>query len=568
MGGSDIRTSASISLNTKTTAYQSYLRQLLAAAGGPGAPASRGGGLDGRTAVRCLCGLLEALPHFNYRSDLLSALVPRLGSADTSVAACVRGCVEALLREGRHPEAVLEAVQLLADHIKSSSCRAPPWTLDALAALRFDEGMAARLRAERDVAAGKPATQKDRNRAWIEQRRKLRDDAKRGARAAPTAEAEPGEGGLDERSLRDLDVAPDTAALAVLQTRTLEALCEIYFRVLKAAVAAPGPAEAPLLGAALAGVARVAPLIDFDVVADILRLLTALLAGGGLAAHARARCVLASCDVLSGHGGALLVDTRDLHRHTYSLALHPPSLCPSQDWAEPGGGGGAGLWARCLGALLLSRSHRQVDTPRLAAFAKRLAAVALVAEPGEACAALGVVRELLARHPRLRRLLENEPGAPTAHAPDAPEPEAANALSACLWELALAAGGAHPAVAALAHHIAAMPVDAAPLPPPTGLATPEELAATYGTRAGRIVPTVPPRSARAPHRAVGSGGGARARALVADLLQEPRAVWPDAEGAKFLRDGVAYEANARARMEARTLAGQVAAWRRFAGGGG
>lgn len=34
------------------------------------------------TALRCLCGLLEAVPHFNYRESILSAVVPRMGSDD------------------------------------------------------------------------------------------------------------------------------------------------------------------------------------------------------------------------------------------------------------------------------------------------------------------------------------------------------------------------------------------------------------------------------------------------------------------------------------------------------
>ena len=44
----------------------------------------------------------------------------------------------------------------------------------------------------------------------------------------------------------------------------------------------------------------------------------------------------------------------------------------------------------------------------MAAFAKRLAGTALMAEAGEAVGALGVTRQLLASYPRTRCLLENE----------------------------------------------------------------------------------------------------------------------------------------------------------------
>lgn len=81
--------------------------------------------------------------------------------------------------------------------------------------------------------------------------------------------------------------------------------------------------------------------------------------------------------------------------------------------------------------MLLARSHRQVDTERVAAFAKRLSAVRLCracfairacsvlfpvqvafhAETGEAMGALAVVSELLNRYQKLRRLLVRQSGA-------------------------------------------------------------------------------------------------------------------------------------------------------------
>ena len=47
-------------------------------------------------------------------------------------------------------------------------------------------------------------------------------------------------------------------------------MCEIYFRVLKAAEASPAAADRPLLSPTLDGLTRVAHLIDYEVVADIL----------------------------------------------------------------------------------------------------------------------------------------------------------------------------------------------------------------------------------------------------------------------------------------------------------
>jgi len=58
-------------------------------------------------------------------------------------------------------------------------------------------------------------------------------------------------------------------------------VCEIYFRVLKDAAAPEHSSGRPLLGETFAGLARVAHLIDYEVVADILEVRpTAQVTGG------------------------------------------------------------------------------------------------------------------------------------------------------------------------------------------------------------------------------------------------------------------------------------------------
>ena len=105
--------------------------------------------------------------------------------------------------------------------------------------------------------------------------------------------------------------------------------------------------------------------------------------------------------------------------------------------------------------------------------------------------ALAVVNELLHRHQKLRRLLvrpcctglctrrstpatqENESGAAHSYLPDIAEPESACALSSCLWEVSLLQRHVHPSVAALATHVACLPVEDAAPPAPYGSNTVE-----------------------------------------------------------------------------------------------
>jgi len=329
--------------------YQSFLKLLLAAVGEKGG--GKAGGVDCRTAVRCMCSLLRALPNFNYRTDLLRALIPLLGSEDETVAAATCEAVGRVLSDCGG-EAALEAVQLLAEFVKNCECQAPEHTLDVLRSLRFSENLALRLRDDRE--AGKPMTQKQKNRKWIEERRRLRDEAKTSARSGeadkPAAAPE-----ADEHDFREFEAVPDVAALLQLQTKMLEAVCEIYFRVLKAAIVPNGPSGWPLLKPTLAGLARVSYLIDYEVVTDVLEVLRKLLAQGELSNDLQAALLLTACQVLEGQGAGLVaVDFRDFHRHLYRLAACSPSMEASRLWSSAAAAGSVGergqqaskLWVR------------------------------------------------------------------------------------------------------------------------------------------------------------------------------------------------------------------------------
>lgn len=61
-----------------------------------------------------------------------------------------------------------------------------------------------------------------------------------------------------------------------------------------------------------------------------------LLTDASLVPELRARCLLAACEVLSGQGAALAVDTRDFHGHLYRLAELPPSVAAAGGWSGAG----------------------------------------------------------------------------------------------------------------------------------------------------------------------------------------------------------------------------------------
>ncbi|CAI5513175.1 unnamed protein product [Closterium sp. Naga37s-1] len=81
--------------------------------------------------VRAMCGLLRAAPHFNCRSELVRAIIPRMDLADDSISSLCCNTIAELMREdGRHDgEATVEAAELVADFIRQRCCVTRPQEL-------------------------------------------------------------------------------------------------------------------------------------------------------------------------------------------------------------------------------------------------------------------------------------------------------------------------------------------------------------------------------------------------------------------------------------------------------
>ena len=488
--------------------YGNFVRVLVRCGGGKAKTRSqRGkGGPDSATAVRCLSVLLEALPHFNYRTDVLSALVPHLSHVDSAAAEHVAGSIANAIKADMQGDTTLEALHMVAQLVKQNRCCCHPAALSPFLEIRFDEGILAleaqkkqevlsrkqnrKARADEREMIRKARAEKEKKKAEKERMKSFghRDDS--------DSEGEDLETAL-ERDMGEGSGRMDNAAKRKLQSRMLEATFEMYFRVLKNA-AGKNPARngtLPLMTPALVGLGKFTHLISVTFMADLMEVFRQLLAGDVLTTTQKARCLLTACEVLSGHGEALQVDTGEFHRQLYAMLGQPSS--GSAGWGSVGETDGSAeghadrgtLRIRALQRFLGGYSH--VDQGRVAAFAKRLAGAALCAEAGEAVGALGVSRQLLAAYPRTRCLLENERVGTGVFNPTVDDPESAVGLAAVLWDLSLLRMHYHPAVAAAADEVARMPLGGA-VPPALGSHAPAELARLHSTVRGDFRPAIPP----------------------------------------------------------------------------
>jgi nucleolar complex protein 3 len=243
-----------------------------------------------RVAVRCMSGLLTALPHFNYSSDLLRALVARMASRDAEARAAAVAAVGATARAyaagGATSRLALEAVQLVADLVRRRRCVCPPEVVACLLDVRLEAAAAAasdmRGVDERDLSAAElnRRRQKGRMAANAARKQALRDKRKGGkggglpdpasahgedagggrgggrSAAMQRAVREAGEAALVGlgRDLAEGDVhdARGAAEAARVQSRMVEAMFEIFFRVVKHCTAALKASAATAAAAAAA----------------------------------------------------------------------------------------------------------------------------------------------------------------------------------------------------------------------------------------------------------------------------------------------------------------------------
>jgi nucleolar complex protein 3 len=89
--------------------------------------------------VKCLCGILDAVPHFNYISDVLQVLVPNLNSSDEQTRQLATSSLQLLLSRDTHGDVMVEAVQLVADMIRSRKCVCHPDAVRCLLVLDFKD---------------------------------------------------------------------------------------------------------------------------------------------------------------------------------------------------------------------------------------------------------------------------------------------------------------------------------------------------------------------------------------------------------------------------------------------
>ncbi|KAF7057464.1 hypothetical protein CFC21_064729 [Triticum aestivum] len=391
-------------------------------------------------AVRCLCSLLDAAPHFNHRESLLASVVKNLSSSNDVARKLCSEAIRSLFRnEGKHRgEATVEAVRLISASVKLNDCQLHPDVIEVCLSLKFDEDLGKDESKEEKLKPKKNKRYQNRDVTKPSEKKKIKKELLSKARQEVHAD------------LRAVSFTLDPKEKKMIQRETLAALFETYFRILKhsmntsnsrykATSVFPGGSH-PLIAPCLEGLGKFSHLIDLDFMSELIACLKKLSGytdhqgeippDNTLSVSERLQCCIVAFKVWRSNLEALNVDLQDFFVQFYNLILE---YRPDRDRGE--------VLADALKTLLWE--GKQQDMLRAAAFIKRLATFALSFGSAEAIAALITLKHLLQKNTKCRNMLENDAGGGSLSSlvakydPEAKDPYLSGALATVLWELSL-----------------------------------------------------------------------------------------------------------------------------------
>ncbi|OCB84092.1 nucleolar complex-associated protein 3 [Sanghuangporus baumii] len=434
------------------------------------------------TALQCICRLLTDLTHFNFRVNLMTAIVSRLSRKtwDEDSELCLK-TLSSVLRNDAIGQASLEIVRTLNRMIKERRFNVHPNVMFCLLDLRLKSelgGVRASLskadkeKSENAMSKGKVAARRAKGKPTAQPH--LSKKAKKKLKEVKEIEDE----------MREANAEVDREERASLQTETLKLLFALYFRILKS------DRPTPLLPAALQGISRFAHLVNIDFFRDLLQVLrervslvpkseqtkeetVAELKKGSLISdaqgmHQRLHCIVTAFELLSGQGPthardyhlnistdnflcageSLNIDLTDFINHIYALIIPLSSTSGIEEPVagtkfsrgpdlEIRGDTSANMLFRALNLVFFPRfSSAKTPAWRSAAFAKRLLTASLHFPGSTASRTIKFVQSLFAKDPKLEALLSVEDRVTNGvYRPDIDDPQLCNPFATNLWEL-------------------------------------------------------------------------------------------------------------------------------------
>ncbi|XP_032169802.1 nucleolar complex protein 3 homolog isoform X1 [Mustela erminea] len=372
-------------------------------------------------AVRSLCELLVALPHFNFHNNIIVLIVPLMNDVSKSVSEMCCEAVKKLFKQDKLGQASLGVIKVISGFVKGRNYEVRPEMLKTFLCLRIKE-----IEVKKDTEdINKPKkfmTFKEKRKTLSRMQRKWKKAEEK-----------------LERELLEAEASESTEKKLKVHTETLNIVFVTYFRILKKAQ------RSPLLPAVLEGLAKFAHLINVEFFDDLLVVLHNLIESGDLSYQESLHCVQTAFHILSGQGDVLNIDPMKFYTHLYKTLFKLHAGATNE---------GVEILLQCLDVMLTKR-RKQVSQQRALAFIKRLCTLALHVLPDSSIGILATNRILMHTFPKTDLLLDNESQGSGVFLPELDEPEYCNAQNTALWELHALRRHYHPTVQSFAAHLIA-----------------------------------------------------------------------------------------------------------------
>ena len=207
-------------------------------------------------AISCACSLLLAVPHFNFRTELLNILISVMAGREATpeYIKCVK-TFETFFEADDDGAPSMEAVSLLTKTMKAKDFRVREEVLNTFFRLRLLSELAPESSEPRSGRSGDVSRLHGRRlkkEKWEHRSKKEKKLAK--------------ERKVVEKDMAEADASVNYEERDKMQSETLKMVFTTYFRILKARVPS-------LMGAVLEGLAKYAHLINQDYFGDILEAL-------------------------------------------------------------------------------------------------------------------------------------------------------------------------------------------------------------------------------------------------------------------------------------------------------
>ena len=237
------------------SSYQVYIKDLAACAKTRQERVSEAALRVKQVAIACTCALLIAVPHFNFRGELLKILVGKLSTntIDADFIKC-RETLESLFRNDEEGTSSLDAVGLITRMMKARNYQIDESILNTFLHLRLLSEFSSKASQNRiDKASADSHGGLQKSKVKKEFRTKKQRKIMKERKAV-------------EKEFKEADATVSHEQRDRMQAETLKLVFVTYLRILKARVP-------HLMGAVLEGLAKYAHLINQDLFSDLLEIL-------------------------------------------------------------------------------------------------------------------------------------------------------------------------------------------------------------------------------------------------------------------------------------------------------